>query len=881
MFAGLFNILFLGSLYSQNQGYLFQDPSTGKQVGPSYDMGFAQDNGNTIVCEGCQCIRPSWDFEYYAGGKWGVINSYGELVIPLEYSYIEEIDSRFYSVSRSNLKGIIDNRGEVFAKCIYKEIFSWYLPDFVIARNSDGYLGLFDLNGKIILDFKFEEIWIYGDYCIAADERGKRVFDLQGKQFLPSYYDNIDLITNESELYFKVQLATIGQLLDNTGKLIIENKGLTQFYNFDYDLIGFQISNNNKFGIVDFSGKQILPAKYSEITPMKISGDEYYRVTLNNKRGLLDKSGKLIIPVKYDFISTDSFGKYVIVSNSGEWKGINEFDGSIQYIPNYLELIDVESKNVVLQIKDFEVALLSRITATGENKSNSYLFANKNGNWGVLDQNLKEVLPFEFSSLQLNNNLIIATKGAKVNGTKYDFFYTLEGGEWGAFNSKFENIIPFEYEKIEIDEFNNFSYKVSKSGLIGYLNDKGKSVVPPQFVSVGRCSSSSCIISNIDSNTSEVKYGIIDSKSGKVLQPATYNELNRISRLNLFIAKKEELFGVINEYGKIILDLKYSFLQELSPGYYLTNESGDIQGTSCYGGKFGVISSTGSIILNNEYQKIEPLYGSDSLIICSTYDRAFQKLFNLKTRAFVNIGGFEYFLKIPTFHRGLHEIYESPKVFVAGNNVVMGDYGEIVSGKFGVVDYEGKVLVPANYTEIDVQKYCFIAVDSVSKKSDLYSLSGKQLLKDFSKLVSINDSLVLIAEKSTENYVYNVKSQKNVFKQGYSSITPILLYGREPRFVVEKDGKFGVINLHGQEIVTFEYCNIKDESRGDYFVVGSCVNTDAGQASKFGIVNNYGHTILNMEFDSIISTQKYPITFICLKNGIESEFDIYGNKIIK
>lgn len=868
LFVSFLSLAFLVSLNAQNQtadinaSFTFIDPSTGKQVGPTYEMAINQENGTSIVCDDCKYERNEWGGFDYKGGKWGVVNASGETIIPLEYSSIDNISSRYFSVVKGDLKGIIDYRGEVVAKPIYQELYSWGLPKYWIARNSKGNFGMATGDGKILFDFEYEEINVDGEYVIVTNEKGKRIYNFDGTLVLQSYFDNIELINNE-ELYFKTEVGAKVQLLDSKGNLIIENNGLSNFYSESYNLIGFQVSIGNKLGLVDFKGKQIIQALYSEIVGYNIDGMDYYLVTMNKKKGLLDKAGKVVIPVKYDFFDVENFGKYVVVSNSGEWKKKSDYDETIEFVPNKYELIDINSKKSMLQLEEYDISTIDY----GE----MFLLAKKGMNWGVLNTDLNEFLPYEFSSIEVSNYLLFATKGAKVEGKPGDWNYMIEGGVWGAYNKNFELAIPFEYEKIEDDYEYGFGLKVVKSDLIGFVDEKGKSIIAPQFASISKCSNNSCVISNRDSKTGDLKYGIMDKKSGKVLVPAKYSEVKNIRGTDLFIVKNGKLFGVISELGKTVLETKYSYLDAINSDCYLTNEFGEVQGSYVYGGKFGLMSSSGATILKNDYQKIELFYGSDSLVFCESDNGASRKLFNLKSKSFMNLGGFE----------SVVEVNQEANALVVANNLITDEYGGVVSGNFGVVNYSGKILIPGNYTNIFVEKNYFVAVDSLNNKSDLFNSNGTQMLNDYSKLIGLNDSLLIVSEKGTENYVFNINTQKNIFSQVFSTITPVLSYSRAPRFILEKDGKLGVINMQGKEIVPFAYCTITDVDSGDYFIVGTCANFDSGSVPKFGVLNKTGNTMLKLEYDSIRTTQNYPTSFLCFKGTVESERDIHGDLIIK
>ncbi|MDF3818553.1 WG repeat-containing protein [Leptospira sp. 96542] len=71
----------------------FHDESCKKIILAEYDFVFPFENGLAIVCNGCYS-ESDGDHSSIVGGKYGVINKKGKLVVPIEYDSINSIDAK-------------------------------------------------------------------------------------------------------------------------------------------------------------------------------------------------------------------------------------------------------------------------------------------------------------------------------------------------------------------------------------------------------------------------------------------------------------------------------------------------------------------------------------------------------------------------------------------------------------------------------------------------------------------------------------------------------------------------------------------------------------------------------------------------------------------
>ncbi len=146
--------------------------------------------------------------------------------------------------------------------------------------------------------------------------------------------------------------------------------------------------------------------------------------------------------------------------------------------------------------------------------------------------------------------------------------------------------------------------------------------------------------------------------------------------------------------------------------------------------------------------------------------------------------------------------------------------------KWGVIDNNGNIVIEPSYDEMVlvpfIQSPIFICTYDVDYENNTYKTKainekGEEILKGY-------DNISAISNKSSDGKTW---FESNVFK-------------------VQKDGKYGLINEKGSEIIPCNYDEIS-ALQG----VKNCILIM--QNNKYGICNQYGNIILNTEYKSIKS----------------------------
>ncbi len=401
---------------------------------------------------------------------------------------------------------------------------------------------------KILKTNSDEDIIHTSSYYTSYSNGKWGVIDNNGNTVINATYDEMIVIPNSKTPIF----VCIYDVEDSTGEYktkVINQKNEEIFKGYDkveaidnYDSkqnIWFEdnllkVEKNNKYGLIDFSGKTILECEYDSIYSLK-SVKENIVVEKEGKLGLVNSKGQTIINTEYSKIETlkegykdeylvsNADGKYGIISTSGtkvleliyeEIKhiGSNEvysvkLEGTMQLINNKGELLQTsegeeyiyaKGENVIIS-KDGKMGLeklTGEAVIANDYEELKYAFsiyyiAKKDGKYGVINSNNEAVKEFEYSNMYCveEGNFIVADKtetetvifdsnlSQKLSGIVSEinlakgYIKIYTGSEYKYYNFKFE-----EKQNTEILTQNTL-FLSKKDGKYGFTDKAGNVVV--------------------------------------------------------------------------------------------------------------------------------------------------------------------------------------------------------------------------------------------------------------------------------------------------------------------------------------------------------------------------------------------------------------------
>ena|GEM_PF-1759947 len=417
-----------------------------------------------------------------------------------------------------------------------------------------------------------------------------------------------------------------------------------------------RVWNDNKAGILNDKGDEIIPCIYEEIT----ISDSYYllKMVINNKIGFINPNGEQIIPCEYDAIwkSDYAFIGTVINGKKGLRNGRNgqiiakcqydeiyEFDGEIAKVINQNKygLIHkngniIVDGNILVECKYDEISEFNE-DIVKVRVNNKYGYIQKNGNI-IAECKYDFATRFydQIARVVINNKWgIINHLGEIIIDCKYDWIAEFYKGracvkkdeEWGIINKSGKEIEPcinymtFNFEEIVVWpnlEYAKYNNLLKSKGLNdGFINinrvvkKDGKTIFTHNYNSISNFQEGYSIV-GIKKGIKEWKFGIINEE-GKEVIPCKYDGIGSRCYIplpqlffseGLIAVKLNDKWGFIDINDNIILPFVY---ETITNGWYYSNLNGlFFYGFICVKSQsgWGVIDKRGEITIPFNYEMI-------------------------------------------------------------------------------------------------------------------------------------------------------------------------------------------------------------------------------------------------------------------------------------
>jgi len=206
------------------------------------------------------------------GSKWGRVDYNGQIVNPIQYDGFSELgdfaSGRYMQMRVGKLLGVTEVNGRVILEPKYRRIRARWVAKtkMFIVTDSHGSLGFFDTSGVLLFPFGREIIPIKSNYAIMRVDSIWYLASKSSRTFLGKFDD----------VYFCDQ------------RLVI-------------------VSTPSGCGVIDLEGNLKIPAIYRGVRAEKIGESMFFVVEdKNRKEGILDESGKVIVPIRYNRVTEES-----------------------------------------------------------------------------------------------------------------------------------------------------------------------------------------------------------------------------------------------------------------------------------------------------------------------------------------------------------------------------------------------------------------------------------------------------------------------------------------------------------------------------------------------------------------------------------------------
>lgn len=321
-------------------------------------------------------------------GKWGLV-SYDdydkEIVEPRWDTPPQEENYGLIGIVNKEKQGLLNSQGKEILPVIYENIFVQSKNRITVERIDDRY-AIYNNKGIVLIPFKegYSCLIYFSDDRIIAHKKGKAgVIDITQKEIIPFVYDSI--FWDEKHEVYIIETEGLTGVVDKNGKEIVScgfqdvflhDKFIMVIFDNKVGILDYEgqslvackyealqdarenliiFKEKGKYGLINISGKQILPPTYDDIEPF-VHG--YAKVTdKKGRKGIIDTNGELVCETIYEEVG-HFVNKFAAVKINGRWGFINEL--GVECIPpKYKDYKRLSEEYIAVCCDDDKWAIIS------------------------------------------------------------------------------------------------------------------------------------------------------------------------------------------------------------------------------------------------------------------------------------------------------------------------------------------------------------------------------------------------------------------------------------------------------------------------------------------------------------------------------------------
>lgn len=493
---------------------------------------------------------------------------------------------------------------------------------------------------------------------------------------------------------------------------------------------------------------------------------------------------------------------------------------------------------------------------------NGRALVKKGDNFGMIDENAKEVIPVRYNIIERHSSGIyrVAANGKYKNGVLLDEKY-------GFVSSDGKELLKPEYD--EIGQFKNGIAYIKKGNLYGYVNDRIEAIVPCKYNLVGAFNDEGFVWvaegakpSKESSEYTGGKCGIYDRQGRIIVEPKFKSigsfckymrkfdeeQMKKMSSVERTTLKES---GSHHLYRKIRITKKlFEKLPDETMGFYASNDE--------QGYKNSVVGKSGEIIIK-EGKYHTPFYPTDGWALISE-----KKGYN-----YLNLATSKMMFKKPVsdawaFDEGVAVIdrdgHGMELIDTEGNTVSSAyDYiypknegvyivksGSESNMAFGAIDKTGREVIAARQKALFPPVNGMMACNPSGQKGGYIGTDGKWIIEP--KYKSVHSFKRGLAWVNTSEGCGLIDPQGNqVVKCVWQNSK--IHYEGQPGFLWVTDEKgsdagYMLLRISDNKILTdkkYKWCRMVGS---DFDDVAFCGHDD----NHLGVIDNTGKEIIPMEF---------------------------------
>lgn len=439
--------------------------------------GVFNSSGKIIIPAQYDSIGPKLD-QYYLivqnNSKYGIIEWNGEAVTPVKYEEIHDYKGGYFRIKENGVYGYMSKLGSVYIKPQYAQAGDFEMGEAIVQKN--GQYGIIDAKNSFRLTPAYSQIKLSGDnkyYDITLSDAKHALVKLPYlKQDVTKVVTFQDVKAEDTITCIRVQQDTKWGYYNLTTQQYLFEKRYDQTLPF---VSGFAVvADAGAFGVINTQGIALIPIKYKDITYVKWGNKLVFYVKGANGWGVLENTGKQVLPEEYEviawtpasYLKLKKGGKYAIYKADGT--PVTEFIYDHLYnqeedkgYPDFPSLAVKKGKYLLVDVKGVETPIA---------KATEVIWAGNN----LYRVNYGKVYGWVSSSGKAFEN-----RYTDARLYKESLAAVQKDGKWGYVTPTDQFLIQPLYE--EADDFRDKLAIVKLNGKYGVINPRGKLVIPTEY----------------------------------------------------------------------------------------------------------------------------------------------------------------------------------------------------------------------------------------------------------------------------------------------------------------------------------------------------------------------------------------------------------------
>lgn len=637
-------------------------------------------------------------------------------------------------------------------------------------------------------------------------------------------------------------------------------------------VVGYQSSG--LWGLIHTSNRVVTPAEFSELMP----GEGSFliarkRSSLSQRlmSGVINTSGKTVLPFDYDALTLSSMRAIVTMRSGMRYAvGLVDLDHSILIPASYRRLYPLGSLRYAVENFDRKTAIFSDegsqltdfVIDSISTFKKDFAVVYQHHRQGLIDRNGRmvlsptygEILPGDDGTVRVRdvatwffldgeNNLKRKFEADEVWPLSPEHYAVLSGGKVQLMDNSFNALAPESFSSLS--EFRDGLALYRRSGKTGVVNLDGKIVVPAQYDE---------IVMDGDHFLASLERGpgnrwVILDEEGRTLTEKQYEAIAPFSD-RIYAVRNRGYWGAVNASGKQTIACVHDSLLEQRGNQVAVK----------FKGQYGIIDIHERWLATPRENRVGLL--NDQRYFEYDGETTFIKSFE---------GDIIYFSENPLTYNGKyiredlpsgahwlidlsgiiidrsHQPHDADKIFVEseGLRAIYKD------GKYGFIDEQGRLRVANRYEDVRPFSEGIAAIRILNRWGFIDRHERLVVQPVYDNVGEFNDGLAIVSQ----NNVWGVidSNGKVVLPLRYDMIT----LNAQNRYLLRQGHLYGLADEDGAVIIHPRYDALTDTG-GGYVIVE--------REGKSGVVTLHGVSTIPMIYDSV-SFDRYHNQFMALKRS--------------